>query len=113
MRAGEKGKVGGKGDRESVDGNEETAAGKISRSKGDGGLSSVIRRHTGERIRFFLLRSHYRSTIIYNEEGLLEAGTSLESFYRFFQRFDEITKTSFYDLETPTTRSDDSLAQEG
>lgn len=113
MRAGEKGKVGGKGDRESVDGNEETAAGKISRSKGDGGLSSVIRRHTGERIRFFLLRSHYRSTIVYNEEGLLEAGTSLESFYRFFQRFDEITKTSFYDLETPTTRSDDFLALEG
>ena len=29
------------------------------------------------------------------KEGLLEAGTSLESFYRFFQRFDEITKTSF------------------
>ena len=70
---------------------EEASAGKISRSKGDGGLSNVIRRHTGERIRFFLLRTHYRSTIVYNEEGLQEAGASLEAFYRFFDRFNEIT----------------------
>lgn len=89
MRAGEKGKVGGKSDRETSA--EEAAAGKISRSKGDGGLSGVIRRHTGERIRFFLLRTHYRSTIVYDEEGLQEAGTSLEAFYRFFDRFNEIT----------------------
>ncbi|MDA8697145.1 cysteine--tRNA ligase [Rhodopirellula sp.] len=106
MRAGEKGKVGGKSDREAGD---DSAAGKISRSKGDGGLSSVIRRHTGERIRFFLLRSHYRSTIVYNEEGLLEAGTSLESFYRFFDRFLEITGTDFYDLIAPQHREDTKL----
>ncbi len=105
MRAGEKGKVGGKSDRETSETTEDTSAGKISRSKGDGGLSSVIRRHTGERIRFFLLRSHYRSTIIYNEEGLQEAGTSLEGFYRFFERFHEITNCDFYQLEATTQRS--------
>ncbi len=105
MRAGEKGKVGGKSDRETSETTEDTSAGKISRSKGDGGLSSVIRRHTGERIRFFLLRSHYRSTIIYNEEGLQEAGTSLEGFYRFFERFHEITNCDFYELEATTQRS--------
>ncbi|MGV3485221.1 MAG: cysteine--tRNA ligase [Planctomycetaceae bacterium] len=100
MRAGEKGKVGGKSDRES----DADVSGKISRSKGAGGLADLIRRHTGERIRFFLLRTHYRSTIIYGEEGLEESGTSLEAFYRFFERFAEITGKSFYELVAPETR---------
>ena len=113
MRAGERGKVGGRSDRAEPASQEEAAAGKISRSKGAGGLAEVIRRHTGERIRFFLLRTHYRSTIIYDEEGLQEAGASLEGFYRFFNRFNEITskiETStypgqlFYELPTATTR---------
>ncbi len=108
MRAGEKGKVGGKSDRQET--LEQESAGKISRSKGGGGLFELIRRHSGERIRFFLLRTHYRSTIVYGEEGLLEAGTSLEAFYRFFDRFDEITggieNVSFYELPTASTRAD-------
>ncbi|TWU43048.1 Cysteine--tRNA ligase [Novipirellula aureliae] len=108
MRAGEKGKVGGKSDREATP--EEAASGKISRSKGAGGLSDLIRFHTGERIRFFLLRTHYRSTIVYGEEGLLEAGTSLDSFYRLFNRFAEITGQSFYDLEPAKTRSEGDVA---
>ena len=117
MRAGEKGKVGGKSDREQSS-TDEPASGKISRSKGDGGLSSVIRRHTGERIRFFLLRTHYRSTIVYNEDGLLEAGASLEGFYRFFDRFNEITSEIecskfpgqlFYELEVSKTREPSDL----
>lgn len=102
MRAGEKGKVGGKSDRE--ESIEEAEAGKISRSKGAGGLAELIARHTGERIRFFLLRTHYRSTIVYGEDGLQEAGTSLEAFYRFFDRFQEITGQSVYDLEPAQTR---------
>lgn len=100
MRAGQKGKVGGKSDRESAAADassEDSSAGKISRSKGDGGLSSLIRRHTGTRIRFFLLRSHYRSTILFSEEGLEEAGTAIDGFYRLFDRFEEITGLSFYD----------------
>ncbi|MDG2221663.1 MAG: cysteine--tRNA ligase [Rubripirellula sp.] len=113
MRAGEKGKVGGKSDREPSP--DEAAAGKISRSKGAGGLADLIRTQTGERIRFFLLRTHYRSTIIYGEEILEEAGTSLETFYRFFDRFNEITSKVettdhpgqlFYDLPTHTNRFD-------
>jgi cysteinyl-tRNA synthetase len=113
MRAGEKGKVGGKSDREPNP--DEAAAGKISRSKGAGGLAELIRTQTGERIRFFLLRTHYRSTIVYGEEILEEAGTSLETFYRFFDRFNEITSKVetndhpgqlFYDLPTPKSRSE-------
>ncbi|EMI52731.1 cysteine--tRNA ligase [Rhodopirellula sallentina] len=111
MRAGEKGKIGGKSDREnaaaeSAESVEEAASGKISRSKGAGGLAELIRTQTGERIRFFLLRTHYRSTIVYNEETLAEAGTSLEAFYRYFDRFAEITGQSFYSLETPRLRSE-------
>jgi len=110
MRAGEKGKVGGKNDR--ADGAAASAeldaatgdAGKISRSKGAGGLADLIRRHGGERIRFFLLRTHYRSTIVFGEEGLEEAATSLDGFYRFFDRLEEITGESFYALPAPETR---------
>ncbi len=99
-----KGKLGGKNDREESP--EEASAGKISRSKGAGGLSDLIRQQTGERIRFFLLRSHYRSTIMYGPDALAEAGTSLEGFYRFFDRFEEITNGSFYDLPTVRTRDE-------
>jgi len=120
MRAPEKGKIGGKSDREnaangatastaaevSLESVEEAATGKISRSKGAGGLADLIRSQTGERIRFFLLRTHYRSTIIFNDETLEEAGTSLEAFYRFFDRFAEISGQSFYELETPALRSE-------
>lgn len=107
MRAGEKGKVGGRSDRETAPpaDAEDTAAGKISRSKGAGGLADLIRRHTGERIRFFLLRTHYRSTIVFGEEGLEEAGASLEAFYRYFQRFEEITGRPFYELEIADNRA--------
>ncbi|OUT57371.1 Cysteine--tRNA ligase [Stieleria bergensis] len=101
MRAGQKGKLGGKSDREQAaaaeESVEEAASAKISRSKGDGGLSGLIQRHTGTRIRFFLLRTHYRSTILFSEEGLEEAGTALDGFYRLFDRFAEITGLSFYD----------------
>ncbi|MCM2374077.1 cysteine--tRNA ligase [Aporhodopirellula aestuarii] len=114
MRAGEKGKIGGKSDREnsaaeSAESVEEAASGKISRSKGAGGLAELIRTQTGERIRFFLLRTHYRSTIVFNDETLAEAGTSLEAFYRFFERFSEISGKSFYALETPRLRSEGDL----
>ncbi len=110
MRAGEKGKIGGKGDRdnaavEATESVEKAASGKISRSKGAGGLAELIRTQTGERIRFFLLRTHYRSTIIYNEETLAEAGTSLEAFYRFFDRFAEVSGQTFYELDAPRLRT--------
>jgi cysteinyl-tRNA synthetase len=122
MRAGAAGKVGGRNTREAAaDGEsiEEQAAGKISRSKGAGGLAELIRRHSGERLRFFLLRTHYRSTIVFGDEGLAEAGTSLEAFYRLFDRFELITGQSYYELpaakrrsDSPTLAAGDSLLEE-
>jgi cysteinyl-tRNA synthetase len=118
LRAGEKGKVGGRSDREAGDtaaaeSVDQAAAGKISRSKGGGGLADVIAQQGGERIRFFLLKSHYRSTVVYDDEALKEAATALESFYRYFERFQKITKQRFYNLPPVKHRDQGELAAEG
>ncbi len=76
----------------------------MSRSKGAGGLAELIHRQGGERIRFFLLRTHYRSTVLFNEPAIEEAGTGLETFYRLFKRYHRITGKNFYDLKTPKSR---------
>src|SRR3954453_21658520 len=80
------------------------AAGKMSRSKGAGGLADLIRRQGGERIRFFLLRTHYRSTVLFNEPAIEEAGIGLESFYRLFKRYNRVTGKDFYDIVPAKTR---------
>ncbi|MCA9215389.1 MAG: cysteine--tRNA ligase, partial [Planctomycetales bacterium] len=98
------GKVGGRGDRqESAE--QATVDTKISRSKGGGGLADLIAKQTGERLRFFLLRTHYRSTIVFGEEPLSEAATALETFYRFFERYERVTGESFYDIAVIQSRS--------
>lgn len=98
------GKIGGKGDRE-VQTEQPAAGGKLSRSGGAGGLADEIARLTGERIRFFLLRTHYRSTVMFGEEGLAEAAASLESFYRYFERFHKVTKQRYFNLPAASTRA--------
>lgn len=108
MRAsGEGGKVGGKSDRSS-DSNEPAGevSGKISRSKGAGGLATLIAKHTGERIRFFLLRTHYRSTSVFGDEPLAEAGAALETFYRLFDRTGKILNQSVYEIPHAARRSE-------
>lgn len=100
------GKVGGR----SRDAQEEAAEqadvnSKISRSKGGGGLAKLIEAQGGERLRFFLLRTHYRSTIVFGDEGLAEAGVALDTFYRFFERYERVTGESFYDLQAPASRT--------
>ncbi len=101
------GKVGGRNDREesASENLEAEVSGKISRSKGAGGLAQLIEKHTGERIRFFLLRTHYRTTSVFGDEPLQEAGTALEAFYRLFQRFERVTGTTFYSLPSNDRRS--------
>jgi cysteinyl-tRNA synthetase len=116
LRAGTTtGKVGGRTERESADGAAASAAvssvsspdavsGKMSRSKGAGGLADLIHRQGGERIRFFLLRTHYRSTVLFNEPAIEEAGIGLEAFYRLFKRFQRISGANYYVLTAPTHR---------
>ena len=99
------GKVGGRGEREKEPTTpEEAESGKMSRSKGAGGLAELIGRQGGERIRFFLLRTHYRSTVLFNEPAIEEAGTGLDGFYRLMKRHHRITGEDFYALDTPATR---------
>lgn len=101
-RDGSVGKLGGRGEREAGqggqdEGSEAKEAGvKISRSLGDGGLAQLIREQTGDRIRFFLLRSHYRSTILYSADALAEAGQALNTYYRLIERFERVSGKAFY-----------------
>ncbi len=103
MRAADAGKLGGRAEREA----DATVDTKISRSKGAGGLRDLIARQGGERLRFFLIKTHYRSTIVFSEENIAEAGTALEKYYTFFDRYERITGRSFYinrsDKDDPRT----------
>lgn len=107
----EVGKVGGRKTRSAESGAKEgdlasQEAGKISKSKGASAFRDLLARFPAETIRFFLLSSHYRRPIDYSEERLAEVGKGLETFYRFFKRFELITGTSFYTLSAPKTRAE-------
>jgi cysteinyl-tRNA synthetase len=84
----------------------------MSRSKGAGGLADLISRQGGERIRFFLLRTHYRSTVLFNEPAIEEAGAGLETFYRLFKRFARVTGRDFYSLRSATSRAEGTAARD-
>ena len=107
------GKIGGRADRnKTADGigapaQADDAGGKMSRSKGAGGLAELIKKQGGERIRFFLLRTHYRSTVLFSEPAIEEAGVGAETFYRLFKRYTRVTAADFYDLPSDSRRGDD------
>jgi cysteinyl-tRNA synthetase len=61
-------------------------------------VADLLAKHSPETVRFLLLSTHYRSPIEYSEERLQEIGRSLESFYRFFERYERLTKESFYSI---------------
>jgi cysteinyl-tRNA synthetase len=85
---------------------------KMGHAKMAGSVGNVINvvdllaQHSAETVRFLLLSTHYRSPIEYSDERLQEIRRSLEGFYRFFERYERITKKSFLALEAPRTRSD-------
>ncbi|QDU88203.1 Cysteine--tRNA ligase [Pirellulimonas nuda] len=113
------GKIGGRAEREGQAAGAEPAApstsnesgGKMSRSSGAGGLADLIARQGGERIRFFLLRTHYRSTVMFSEPAIEEAAVGLETFYRLFKRFERASKADFYALTAPTSRGASRISQ--
>src|SRR5262245_34690567 len=61
-------------------------------------IKDLLERHSPETVRFLLLSTHYRSPIEYSEDRLNEIGKSLQSFYRFFERYERVTGSSFYAL---------------
>ncbi len=52
-----------------------------------------------------MLRSHYRSTTVFGDEPLAEAGVALEAFYRLFDRYAKIIGSSVYDLSINAKRT--------
>ena len=84
---------------------------KMGNSKMAGSVGNVVNmvdlfgRFPAEVIRFLLLGTHYRSPIEYSEDRLAETAKSLQSFHRFFERFERVTKKSFFSLGAPKTRT--------
>jgi len=106
--AGEVGKVGGRATREAGDTSDLDAsaqeAGKMGKSKGASAFRDLLKQYPAETIRFFLLSTQYRRPIFYSEEQLEKIGSSLDTFYRFFKRYQRVTGESFYDLPVPANR---------
>ena len=61
-------------------------------------IADLLKRHTAETVRFLLLSTHYRSPIEYSEERLDEIAKSLQTFHRFFERYERLRGESFYSL---------------
>ena len=62
-------------------------------------IMDLLQNHHPETVRFLLLSTHYRSPIEYSEDQLAQKAKALETFYRFFERFERITGESFYKLK--------------
>lgn len=104
--ADEIGKVGGRSTRPAEDDIETQQAGKISKSKGASPFRELLAEYRPETIRFFILSTHYRRPIEFSERRLTEMETAIETFYRFFERFERITGRSFYALAAPQRRQE-------
>lgn len=110
----EVGKVGGRTTRELAAGDQAAQeAGKMGKSKGASPFHELLEKYQGETIRFFLLSTHYRRPIDFSEERIDEVQTGLETFYRFFKRYERVTGASFYDLTPPARRTDKVAAASG
>ena len=70
--------------------------GKISKSKGSNAFSDMLKQVAPETIRFFLLSTHYRRPIDFSMERIEEVAKGLESFYRFFKRYEKMSGKDFY-----------------
>jgi len=80
--------------------------GKISKSKGSNAFRDMLTQVEPETIRFFLLSTHYRRPIDFSMERIEEVGKGLETFYRFFKRYEKIHGGSFYTIKAPLIRGE-------
>jgi cysteinyl-tRNA synthetase len=110
------GKVGGRNTRDLTSGEEAGSAaaagdqaaqerGKIAKSRGANPFRELLAKYHGETIRFFLLATHYRRPIDYSEERIDEVEKGLDTFYRFFKRYQRVTGQSFHAIEPARTRA--------
>ncbi|HVX64594.1 MAG TPA: cysteine--tRNA ligase [Pirellulales bacterium] len=101
----EVGKVGGRNTRDLAAGDQAAQeAGKMGKSKGASPFRELLEKYAGETIRFFLLSTHYRRPIDFSEERIEEVEKGLDTFYRFFKRYERIAGESYYQVAAATTR---------
>jgi cysteinyl-tRNA synthetase len=78
-------------------------------SKSDPGtivlMSDLLKVHSADTLRALLLSSHYRRPIDFGPERLDEIDRGLQTFYRAFERFTELTGERFDQLVAPTRRA--------
>ena len=79
-------------------------------SKSDPGtivlMSDLLHAHDADTLRALLLTSHYRRPIDYGPTRLGELSRGLQAFHRCFERFEELTGTSYFALDAPERRGD-------
>ncbi len=102
----EVGKVGGRSTRPAEGDLAAQEVGKISKSKGSAPFSEMLKQFSGETIRFFVLSTQYRRPIDFSEERIREVETGMDTFYRFFKRFERVAGESFYAVDVPATRKE-------
>ncbi len=79
-------------------------------SKSDPGtivlMSDLLKAHAPDTLRALLLSSHYRRPIDFGPHRLDEIDRSLQTFYRAFERFAELTGERFDQISAPTRRGE-------
>ena len=79
-------------------------------SKSDPGtivlMSDLLEVHSPDTLRTLLLSSHYRRPIDFGPERLDEIDRGLQTFYRAFERFAELTRERFDQVAAPVRRGE-------
>ncbi len=75
---------------------------KMSKSLGNQlNIRDILKKAHPEALRLFLLTSHYRSPLDYNESSIREAGVALERLYSALQALDKLIATDGWSPEAP------------
>jgi cysteinyl-tRNA synthetase len=69
-------------------------------------MSDLLRAHPSDTLRALLLSSHYRRPIDFGPTRLAEIERGLQTFYRAFERFEELTGEPFDRLAAPSRRQE-------
>ena len=101
----EVGKVGGRSTRPAEGDLAAQEVGKISKSKGSAPFREMLKQFSGETIRFFVLSTQYRRPIDFSEERIREVETGMDTFYRFFKRFERVDRREFLLARCPRPSS--------
>jgi cysteinyl-tRNA synthetase len=69
-------------------------------------MSDLLKIHAPDTLRALLLSSHYRRPIDFGPQRLEELGRGLQTFYRAFERCEELTGQRFEQIAAPTRRGE-------